>query len=75
MRLLSGVYKDGVIEPLEKLGLKDGESVKIAIVSTDDRLVTNKTYRAIKISNHKLLESIIEETKYGNKTEIKVKTI
>lgn len=75
MKLLSGVYKDGVIEPSKKLHLKNGESVKITILSGNNNLVTNKTYGTIRVSNHNLLESIIEETKYGSKRDITANTV
>ena len=53
------IYEDGVLKPLEKLDLKEGEEVEIELKKN----ITERTFGVIPLE-HDEIEEIIEDTEY-----------
>lgn len=51
------MYEDGVLKPLEKLDLKEGEEVEISILP---KSLAKEFRGALKLSDQKLIEEIAE---------------
>ena len=58
-------YEDGVLKPLEPVGLKDGEEVLVRIIDVEERIKKLQKYKGIlgPVDN-KLLEEAIEEAEH-----------
>jgi predicted DNA-binding antitoxin AbrB/MazE fold protein len=55
------IYKEGILKPLEKLDLKEGEEVEIELKKS----ITERTFGIIQLE-HNEIEEIIEDTEYGS---------
>jgi len=55
------IYVEGVLKPLEKLDLKEGEEVEIELKKS----ITERTFGIIRLE-HEEIEEIIEDTEYGS---------
>jgi predicted DNA-binding antitoxin AbrB/MazE fold protein len=57
---IKAVYKDEVLRPLKKLGLREGDVIEIGVPIS----VVDNTYGASKLSSEKI-DEIIESTESG----------
>ncbi|MCD6457099.1 MAG: antitoxin family protein [Methanophagales archaeon] len=55
------IYEAGILKPLEKLDLKEGEEVEIEVKKS----ITERTFGIIPLE-HNEIEEIIEDTEYGS---------
>ena len=55
------IYEDGVLKPIGKLDLEDGEEVEIEVKKS----ITERTFGIIQLE-HEEIEEIIEDTEYGS---------
>jgi predicted DNA-binding antitoxin AbrB/MazE fold protein len=55
------VYEEGILKPLGKLDLKEGEEVEIEVKKS----IAESTFGIIQLE-HEEIEEIIEDTKYGS---------
>ena len=55
------IYEHGVLKPLEKLDLKDGEEVELMLT----KKISEKTFGLFKL-DHDAIEEILEDTEYGS---------
>ncbi len=64
-KIIEAIYKDGVLKPLEKLDLIDGQRVRIAIVEKDFVQVAREIRMRLreKLKGKDLMEELIQERK------------
>jgi len=55
------IYEEGVLKPIGKLNLKEGEEVEIALKKS----IAERTFGIIPLE-HDEIEAIIEDTEYGS---------
>ena len=55
------IYKEGILKPLGKLDLKEGEEVEVELKKS----ITERTFGIIPLE-HDEIEEIIEDTEYGS---------
>ena len=55
------IYEEGILKPLEKLDLKEGEEEEIELKKS----ITERTFGIIQLE-HDEIEEIIEDTEYGS---------
>jgi predicted DNA-binding antitoxin AbrB/MazE fold protein len=55
------IYEEGILKPLGKLDLKEGEEVEIELKKS----ITERTFGIIQLE-HDEIEEIIEDTEYGS---------
>ncbi len=62
-KIIDAVYEKGVLKPIEKLDLKDGQRVRIMIVEKDFIQIARKTrvYLREKLRGKDLLKELIHE--------------
>ena len=62
-KIIEAIYKDGVLKPLEKLDLIDGQRVRIAIVEKDFVQVAREIRMRLreKLKGKDLMEELIQE--------------
>jgi predicted DNA-binding antitoxin AbrB/MazE fold protein len=56
------IYEEGILKPLGKLDLKEGEEVEIELKKS----ITERTFGIIQLE-HDEIEEIIEDTEYGSR--------
>jgi predicted DNA-binding antitoxin AbrB/MazE fold protein len=61
MTRTKAIYEDGILKPLGKLDLKEGEEVEIELKKS----ITERTFGVIQLE-HDDIEEIIEDTEYGS---------
>ncbi|MCD6207315.1 MAG: antitoxin family protein [Methanosarcinales archaeon] len=59
---IRAVYRDEVLKPLTKLGLREGEEVEISIIPES---LAMDFRGALKIDDQKLIEEIAESDEFG----------
>ena len=59
---IRAVYRDEVLKPLTKLGLREGEEVEISIIPES---LAMEFQGALKIDDQKLIEEIAESDEFG----------
>ncbi len=55
------IYEEGILKPIGKLNLKEGEEVEIELKKS----ITERTFGVIPLE-HDEIEGIIEDTEYGS---------
>jgi predicted DNA-binding antitoxin AbrB/MazE fold protein len=55
------IYENGILRPMEKLDLKEGEEVELELKKS----ITERTFGIIQLE-HEEIEEIIEDTEYGS---------
>ncbi len=64
-RIVEAIYENGVLKPLEKLDLREGQRVRIRIIEEEDVEVLLKKYRGcLGRASVRELEEIEEEAQY-----------